>query len=152
MGGLSIIEQYSHMSLWCIAGAPLLVGTDLVHASNETLRILTNPEVIAINQDLGYKGAIQGTISSTDPGANVEVWSKRLAEGESYGVVLLNVGEAVANVTSTWKAIGVSGSATVRDLWAQKDRGLHTDSFTAEVQPHGTVFVRVTQQSSLLVI
>lgn len=150
--GLSIVEQYSHMSLWCIASAPLLVGTDLVHASNETLRILTNREVIAINQDLGYNGAIQGTIVSTDSVANTQVWSKRLADGKSFGVVLLNLGDTSANVTATWKTLGFSGTATVRDLWAHEDRGAQKDSFTAEVQSHGTVFIKVTQQDMDLVI
>ena len=57
--GLTVTEQYSHMSLWCVASAPLLVGTDVIHASDVTLDILANPEVTAINQDLGRKGAIQ---------------------------------------------------------------------------------------------
>ena len=58
--GLTVAEQYSHMSLWCVASAPLLAGTDIVGASNATLDILANPEVTAVNQDLGREGAIQG--------------------------------------------------------------------------------------------
>ena len=60
--GLTLTEQYTHMTLWCIAGAPLLAGTDLVHASNDTLAILANVEVTAIDQDLGKNGAIQGRL------------------------------------------------------------------------------------------
>jgi alpha-galactosidase len=150
--GLSLVEQYSHMSLWCVAGAPLLIGTDLVHASQETLKILTNPEPISVNQDLGYKGAIQGRIVSTSVSPQSEVWSKRLADGESYGVVLLNLGDGPANVTARWSDLGeLSGSAAVRDLWARKDLGIFQNSFTAEVQSHGTVFVKIAQQSAVLV-
>ena len=57
--GLTVTEQYSHMSLWCVASAPLLAGTDIIHASRVTLDILANPEVTAVNQDLGREGAIQ---------------------------------------------------------------------------------------------
>ena len=57
--GLTLTEQYSHMSLWCVASAPLLAGTDIIHASRATLNILANPEVTAVNQDLGREGAIQ---------------------------------------------------------------------------------------------
>ena len=57
--GLTVTEQYSHMSLWCVTSAPLLAGTDVIHASDVTLDILANPEVTAVNQDLGREGAIQ---------------------------------------------------------------------------------------------
>ena len=57
--GLTGTEQYSHMSLWCVTSAPLLAGTDVIHASDVTLDILANPEVTAVNQDLGREGAIQ---------------------------------------------------------------------------------------------
>lgn len=146
--GLSIVEQYSHMTLWCVAGAPLLIGTDLVHPSAETLKILTNPEPIAINQDLGYHGAIQGRIVRTETSPHSEIWAKRLAGGASYGVVLLNLEETPANVTARWADLdGLSGPASVRDLWARLDLGSHDSEYTAEVQGHGTVFLKVVQQS-----
>ena len=81
--GLTLTEQYTHMTLWSIAGAPLLAGTDLVHASKETLAILANSEVTAIDQDLGKDGAIQGRLitpsawrletSDVDPESSTEV-------------------------------------------------------------------------------
>jgi len=145
--GLSVVEQYTHMSLWCVAGAPLLLGTDLLHASEETLKIVTNAEVIAINQDLGYNGGIQGVIVSTASSPSVEVWSKRLAGGDSYGVVLLNLDSAAANVTARWEDLGgdLQGPASVRDLWAHRDLGIHQDTFTAEVESHGAAFVKVSR-------
>lgn len=149
--GLSLIEQYSHMSLWCVAGAPLLVGTDIVHASAETLRILTNKEVIAINQDLGYEGAIQGRIVAST--SQSEVWSKRLEDGESFGVALLNLDSVAMNISARWADLGsnLTGPAAVRDLWKHKDLGVCEEAFTAEVPSHGVVFVRITRQAVLVV-
>merc|ERR1740127_194753 len=111
------------MALWAIAAAPILVGTDVVHASEQTLKILTNKEVIAINQDPGYKGKVQGTVVDQSQ-EQAEVWSKRLQDG-SYGVLLLNLGSSRANVTATWSTLGkdVDDSALVRDLWNHKDLG-----------------------------
>jgi hypothetical protein len=57
--GLTLTEQKSHFSLWCMAGAPLLAGTDIEHATAETLQILTAPELLEVNQDLGVGGALQ---------------------------------------------------------------------------------------------
>eukprot|EP00662_Eupelagonemidae_sp_cell21_P031631 gene31631-63001_t len=86
------------MSLWSIAGAPLLAGTDIVHASAQTLAILANAEVTAINQDLGLDGRLRGTrwviVNSTAAaaaGTTAEVWAKPLSDGHSVGVVLLNL-------------------------------------------------------------
>ena len=163
--GLTLAEQYTHMSLWCIAGAPLLAGTDLVHASNDTLAILANREVTAIDQDLGKAGAIQGRLvtpaawsvadgdlradlraPAADPEAKTEVWCKLLADGKSAAVALLNLGDTPASITASWAALGVPvGTAvTVRDLWAKKDLGSKTGSYTATAVPsHGTVLVKL---------
>merc|ERR1719453_609193 len=126
------------MSLWSIAGSPLLAGTDIIHASSQTLQILANAEVTAVNQDLGFKGHIQGTIIGALPrtpaaamvpvpeGALVEwestqseVWGKRLADGHSAAVVLLNLDDTRSmNVSASISAMGLSGPVAVRDLWA----------------------------------
>jgi alpha-galactosidase len=90
--GLSFIEQQSHMALWSLAGSPLLAGTDIIHATNETLSILANKEVTAINQDLGFNRKIQGILVN-DKTKGVEVWAKQLADGKSVAVILLNLGE-----------------------------------------------------------
>lgn len=149
--GLSLVEQYTHMSLWCVAGAPLLVGADIVHATAETLAILTNKEVIGINQDLGYQGAVQGRIVAKYSSPMTEVWSKRLEDGNSYGVVLLNLDSSPANITAQWSDLGgLSGPAAVRDLWSHEERGMFDGSFQAEVPSHGVVFVRVTRQTVVI--
>eukprot|EP00750_Incisomonas_marina_P011167 INCI16350.5.p1 GENE.INCI16350.5~~INCI16350.5.p1 ORF type:complete len:812 (+),score=130.53 INCI16350.5:666-3101(+) len=146
--GLSVDEQYSHMALWCIAGAPLLAGTDIVHASNETLAILSNPEVTAVNQDLGFGGAVQGHLyipaNSTH---NSEVWGKRLSDG-SYAVVLLNLDDTAAlDISVPWTAfpgLNATLSYSVRNLWSRSDLGEFSSSFTAaKVPPHANVMIHI---------
>ncbi|KAL3931786.1 MAG: hypothetical protein SGARI_004122 [Bacillariaceae sp.] len=127
--GLTIDEQHSHMALWCVSGAPLLVGTDLIHPSNVTLAILTNPEVIAVNQDLGWKH---------------QVWAKQLVDG-NWGVVLLNLhDEKVLDVKVQWSDLGINSGASVRDIWGQMDIGHFERSFTASnLSPHASAFIYV---------
>ena len=140
--GLSVIEQYSHMSLWSIAGAPLLAGTDLIHADKTTLDILSNTEVTSVNQDLGKDDAVQGVLVKSD--ANTEVWRKVLSDG-TVAAVLLNIGDASTSVTAEWSDLGLKKGrkVRVRDLWKKKDLGFaEGDSWTAkDVPSHGCRFV-----------
>ena len=130
-------EYRTHMSLWCLLAAPLLAGNDLSKMSAETLAILTNPEVIALDQDhagvQGYRVAQEGPL---------EVWVKPLADG-SKAVGLFNRGESKMPVTAYFRDVGVGESATLRDLWAHKDLGVFKDAFTAEVPTHGVVLVKM---------
>ena len=147
--GLTVIEQTSMMSLWSLAGAPLLAGTDLLHASKTTLSILANKEVTAINQDLGLHGKVQGVlVKGSSSGRSGEVWCKPLADGRSVAVVLLNLDDDHShNVTASFSDIGLPGSVSVavRDLWAHKDLPSATDSLTASVEPHGTRMFKLTK-------
>ena len=103
--------------------------------SKETLELLTNPEVIAINQDpLGRQGH-----RVTQEG-KLEVWAKPLADGR-VAVGLFNRGKEPSPVTARWSDLGIRGTARVRDAWARKDLGAFADSFTAEVEPHGVALV-----------
>ncbi len=136
-GGMTFDEYRTHMSLWCILAAPLLAGNDLSKMTPETLSILTNPEVIAVDQDpLGVQGrrvAQEGEL---------EVWAKPLADG-SRAVGLFNRSECVMSITALFRDIGVGETARVRDLWQRKDLGVFTSSFAAEVPRHGVVMVNV---------
>lgn len=139
-GFMSTTEDQSHFSLWCLIKAPLLVGCDVRNMSNETFRILTNSEVIAVNQDpLG----IQGTKVSSD--GIRDVWAGPLADG-SFAVILLNRGFTTTSITASWSDIGLppSQKATVRDLWAHKDIGTMSGSVTASVESHGVAMYRIT--------
>jgi alpha-galactosidase len=139
-GGMTNTEYRAHFSMWCLLAAPLLAGNDLRSMSAETKEILTNKEVIAVDQDaLGIQGRRVRKIGDT------EVWSRQLADG-SRAVVLLNRGAAEQPVQAMWTDLGYPehASAMVRDLWAHRDLGKSTGSFSTTVPSHGVVMVRVS--------
>jgi alpha-galactosidase len=136
-GKMNKNEYRTHMSLWCLLAAPLLAGNDLSKMTPETLAILTNPEVIALDQDpLGVQGhrvAQEGQL---------EVWVKPLADG-SKAVGLFNRGESVMPVTAYFRDVGVGDTASVRDLWEKSDLGVYHSSFTAQVPSHSVMLIKV---------
>jgi len=140
-GHMNADEYRTHMSLWCILAAPLISGNDLTKMSQETLAILTNPEVIAVDQD---PAGIEGhRVSEEGP---LQVWMKPLADG-SKAVGLFNEGESTMPVTIHFKDIGFTGKVSVRDLWERKDLGTFNGSYTAQVPRHGAVMIKVTSGS-----
>ena len=137
-GGMTDTEYRTHFSLWSLLAAPLLAGNDLAHMSPATLAILTNRDVIAVDQDPLGK---QGTRLSQD--GTTEVWGKPL-RGGAWAVGLFNRGEEPAQVTVRWSQLGMGGRPHVRELWAHANRGRVPDHFTATVAPHGVVMLRVS--------
>jgi alpha-galactosidase len=139
-GGMTTTEYRSHFSLWAIMAAPLIAGNDLRSMTPEIHDILTNKEVITIDQDpMGRQGR------RVWKDGDLEVWGKQLKDG-GRGVVLLNRGSAQHEITVTWEEMGYPAhlSAAVRDLWAHKDLGKFTGKFSAAVESHGVVVVRVS--------
>ena len=139
-GGMTTTEYETHFSLWCLMKAPLLIGCDLTKVDNESLRILMNTDVIAVNQD---RLGVQGSKKKSD--GDLEVWSGPL-DGGAVAVVLLNRGASAANVTAEWSDIGLDSNreATVRDLWQMKVIGSIKGSVTAMVGSHGVVMYKIT--------
>jgi alpha-galactosidase len=138
-GGMTTTEYRSHFSLWAIMGAPLIAGNDLRTMTPDIHDILTNKEVIAIDQDaLGRQGR------RVWKDGDLEVWSKQLQDG-SRAVILLNRGGSSHEITLNWEQIGYPAhlSAAVRDLWVHKDLGKFTGKFAAPVESHGVVMVPV---------
>jgi len=138
-GGMTTTEYRSHFSLWCLLAAPLIAGNDLANMSPEIKAILTNREVIAVDQDpLGMQGR------RVKKDGDSEVWSKELKDG-SRAVILLNRGASETEISVAWSDIGYPDhlSASVRDLWAAKDLGKFVGSFRASVPSHGVVMVVV---------
>jgi alpha-galactosidase len=138
-GGMTDTEYQSHFSLWAIMAAPLIAGNDIRSMSTTTKNVLTNADVIAVDQDpLG----IQGKPISTS--TTLEVWSKKLSGDQTYAVVLFNRTAASAAITVTWSSLGMtSTSATVRDLWSHTDLGPTATQYTATVPSHGVVMLKV---------
>ncbi len=138
-GGMTDAEYRAHFSLWCILAAPLMAGNDIRSMTPAIRDILTNKEVIAVDQDpMGMQGR------RVARNGDLDVWAKQLADG-SRAVALLNRGASSAKITVRWRDLGYpdSVSASVRDLWEKKDLGKMTGSFSAEVPSHGVVMVRV---------
>ena len=138
-GGMTAEEYRAHFSLWAIMAAPLIAGNDIRAMSDTTREILTNREVIAVDQDsLG----VQGWLVS-QPRPDLQVWVKPLRDG-SRAVALFNRTEAPAEIAVGWSAIGLaSGPASVRDLWAHRDLGSFAGRYAALVPSHGVVMVRI---------
>ncbi|HET8842215.1 MAG TPA: cellulose binding domain-containing protein [Ktedonobacteraceae bacterium] len=143
-GGMTTTEDQAHFSLWAIAAAPLITGNDLATMSSTTASILTNSEVIAVDQD---PAGIQGT-KVADNGLGLQVWAKKLQASNTYAVVLLNRNSSAANITVNWSALGLTGSASVRDLWAHANLGSFTGSYTANVSGDAVVMLKITGSSS----
>ena len=138
-GGMTAEEYRAHFSLWCVLAAPLMAGNDLRQMTPEIAEILTNREVIAVDQDpLGLQGRRVRREGDSD------VWAKQLADG-GRAVALLNRGASPAQLSVSWNDIGYPARlpASVRDLWAKKDLGKRTGSFSATVPGHGVVLVKV---------
>ena len=138
-GGMTTTEYQSHFSLWALLAAPLIAGNDLRDMKPEIHDILTNKEVIAVNQDLlGRQGR------RVWKNGDLEVWSKPLAGG-TRGVILFNRTASEQEITANWTDLDYPEklAATVRDLWQKKDLGKFTGKFSASVPSHGVVMVTV---------
>jgi len=130
-------EQYTQVSLWSIVAAPLIFSGDISRLDDFTLNLLTNDEVIEVDQDPlgkpGYRVSKDG---------DIEVWVRQLEDG-SLAVGLFNRSENETNVAAYWKDLGITGQQKVRDLWRQKEIGEFKDKFTASVTRHGVVMIRM---------
>ena len=138
-GAMSETEYRTHMTLWSILAAPLLAGNDLRSMPPGITEILTNREVIAIDQDAEGKQGARASASGEQ-----EIWTRSLAGG-SHAVAIFNRGATAAAVTARWSELGVAGRVTrVRDLWAHADLDGATTEYTVSVPAHGSVLVRLT--------
>jgi alpha-galactosidase len=136
--GMTADEQRAQFSLWAIMASPLILGNDVIDMDAATQALLTNHEVLAVDQDpLGKQG---GPISAS---TTLEVWAKPLSGPASYAVVLFNRTGGAADITVTWASLGLTGPATVRDLWAGSDLGTQATGYTAQVPSHGAVMLKV---------
>ncbi|HTQ11689.1 MAG TPA: putative Ig domain-containing protein, partial [Fimbriimonadaceae bacterium] len=132
-------EQYTQVSFWCLAAAPLILSGDVTKLDAFTLNLLTNDEVLAVDQDSLAKAARRVVKSGES-----EVWARPLEDG-ALAVGLFNMAEDGGPVTASWKALGIAGRWRVRDLWRQKDLGVFSGSFTAKVGRHGVVLVKLVR-------
>ena len=130
-------EQYTHISLWAMLSAPLLIGCDLSRMDDFTYNLLTNDEVIAIDQDVLGKGALPLVKKET-----YQIWVKPLADG-SKAVAVFNLAEETQKIDMDWSALGIESNKTIRDVWKQQDLGKTEKSFSTEVYRHGVMMLRI---------
>jgi alpha-galactosidase len=132
-------EQITHITLWSLQSAPLLIGADMSALDQFTVDVLSNDEVLAVNQDPLGKPARR---IARDGWA--EVWARPLADG-TMAVGLFNRGISAAPVSAKWSDLGLTGKQPVRDLWQQKDLPAAADALTLTVPRHGAVLLRIGQ-------
>lgn len=153
-GGMTYEEYKTHMSLWCLMKAPLLIGCDLTQVSDETMEILGNTEVIAVNQDdLGVQGhrvwSDKGGNKEVDgdvPEGDIEVWAGPLMSGQ-FAVILFNKSTEPRDIPCQFGDVGMRATewADVRDIWKHEDLGEFQGEFTGKAIPgHGVQFLIMT--------
>ena len=132
-------EQYSHITLWSLLASPLLIGCDMDRVDEFTLSLLSNDEVLEVNQDPRGEQAAQIVKDGRR-----EVWAKQLEDG-SHAVGLFNLGSNADTVSIAWEKLGLKGKpARVRDLWRQQDSAeIPADAFSAKIPRHGAAMIRV---------
>jgi len=134
---LTANEQYSYMSMWCLMAAPLIFSGDMAKLDEFTLNVLTNPEVIEVDQDpLGKQAE---PIVETD---TTLILAKPMEDG-SLAVGLFNLDEIEQSMSATWQQLGLTGKQRVRDLWRHEDLGLFDNTYQASVPRHGVMLVRL---------
>lgn len=128
---LSPSEQYTHISLWCLLSSPLLIGCDLSQLDPFTLNLLTNDEILAVNQDPLGKQAVQVKANTS-----YEIWMKEMEDG-SLVVGSFNLTDKPMTIPVDIKDLQLSGKLKMRDLWRQNDLGLVETHFEMLAMPHG---------------
>jgi hypothetical protein len=130
-------EQLTLLSLWSLLPSPLMIGANLPDNDDWTIALLTNPEVIAVNQDAFGQPAQR----LTNVLAGVEIWTKKLTD-KSLAVGIFNRGNAAVPVNLVWHDLGLRARPAVRDLWLRKNLG-RQKNLIAELPPHGCLLLRV---------
>ncbi|MET4664251.1 glycoside hydrolase family 27 protein [Sphingomonas sp. PvP056] len=129
-------EQRTLMTLWSIARSPLIMGGDLRHLDAPTLALLTNPEVIAVNQASRDNQPHYLTDAA-------RVWSARPETGADCYLALFNTGKEPSTVTIDLRAVGAPEAVRVRDLWSRTDEGVVRGRLTRRLPVHGAALYRL---------
>ena len=138
--GLSYTEEEAHFGIWCIMSSPLLLGCDIEYIPEETMKIITNPELIAINQDrLGLQAHVVQHVGET------YVFAKDILEkwGNTRAVALYNPADTSMRFTLTPEEIEMTGTLTVRDLNLNADLG-ECSSIEMTLPPHSAKILKVS--------
>jgi alpha-galactosidase len=130
-------EQLTHISLWALQAAPLIIGADMAQMDQWTENLLGNREMLAVNQD-----ALGEAAGRTSSDGWTQVWSRRLSDG-TFAVGLFNRGPEAARMDLPLSQLGLTGTQPIRDIWQQKDLARIGGTFSTIVPRHGVVFLRI---------
>jgi hypothetical protein len=131
-------EQYTHMTLWCIARSPLMMGGDMPDNSKFVEDLLTNSEVIEVNQNAVDSHQLfrkQGLV----------VWTSKSADRKYNYLALFNLNEVNSEIEVDLAELGIKNKVKVRDSWAKSDKGTFSGKFSATVNPHGAKLFRLEE-------
>lgn len=129
-------EQYTHISLWSLLASPLLIGCDIASMDEFTVNLLTNDEVLAINQDPLGKQAVRKIKTE-----QYQVWVKELEDG-GKAIGLFNVSDRYQSVAISWEKLGLQGNYRIRDVWRQQELGMG-NGHRANIPPHGVLLLKI---------
>lgn len=132
-------EQYTHVSMWSLLSAPLLIGCDISRLDPFTLNLITNDEVIAIDQDVSGKEAQR--LLNKD---SIQVYVKELSDG-SHAVGVFNIADSYKKVVLSFEEIGLTGNYKIRDVWRQKNIHDMSKRIEIKVPPHGVFLAKLTK-------
>ena len=130
-------EQYTHFTLWCIAKSPLMMGGDLTVADQFTLSLLSNNEVIAVDQQSENNHEVRNQ-------NGIVIWTADQPGTRSKYMAVFNTNDGkTESIVVSWSEIGVTGELKVRDLWTKKDLGKFKEELSVNVEPHGCRLFRI---------
>ncbi len=132
-------EQYTHISLWSLMAAPLLIGCDISQMDAFTLNLLTNSEVLDINQDPLGKQA-----QKIKENGKIQIWAKKMEDG-STAVGFFNLGTSDEAYLVNWSDLGIQNVQKIRDLWRQKDVAIN-EKQAIRIPAHGVCLWRINKQ------
>ncbi len=139
MTGFTRPEQYTLMNLWAMFRSPLMFGGDLPTNDEFTLSLLTNDEVLAVNQNSSKNKQLKED-------CGLIVWTADVPGADDKYVAFFNINDAgISEISVTLAELGFSGQYSVKDLWSKEDKGSVTDKFTVSVEPHASVLVRFSK-------
>ena len=144
--GMSVAEDESHFTLWCMMSWPLIIGHDVRNQTADTLRILTNSELLSISADPMGRAAklVGGTRAIT---ASTQVYLRQLIDGDFVAALYNRDDSKALAITLHWGSMWMPAvqPMAVRDLWQHREVGVHPHNFTATVSPHSIKVFRFRQ-------
>jgi hypothetical protein len=132
-------ELYTHMSFWCIYRSPLMLGGNLPENRELELKLITNEEVLAVNQQGQHPKQLYKNDSSM-------VWVSQVSGSKDWYVGLFNISENAHAIPIDFAALGIKGKVMVRDLWSKTNMGSFKKSYTQNINKHGAALLRLTIQ------